>query len=409
MRRPLRLLLLLTGLLALASAPWFSWPDPAPPRVVLSASAAGELSVGAAVVDLAVPYPVPVAGYAPPRPEVDRAVRPLRARAVVLEQGPVTFGLVSLEVMNMPGDIAAEIQARAGLTEAWVVPTHTHSSFGAYDRSRFGQLFNVGRFQEAARRALVEGALEALRRARAGAAPAEVEVAHGESALAVGRTGNAADPRLTRVRFTRAGAQVAQWLVLAAHPTLVSRTPLALDPDYPGAVAADGPTLVLQGAMGDASASGPSVEAFAQRVTRAFDALTPEVLAAPRLGVARVEVTLPAPDATRMVPWPFGRAGYNFACLVAPQTAPVGALRLGPLSLLALPGEMSFASARALEHDGARVLSLVGSYIGYVEPAEVVALSGGESPHQYYGGTLVQTLRGGTEAALAAATPGAGR
>jgi neutral ceramidase len=349
------------------------------------------------------PWPVPVAGYAPPRPEVTRSTRPLHARAVVLEQGRTRFGLVSLEVMNMPEDIAAEIRERSGLTETWVVPTHTHSSFGAYDRRWFGQVFNVGRFQEAARRALVDGALAALKQAQASAAPAELEVASGEAPLSVARSGAQSDPRLTRVRFLRDGAAVAQWWVLAAHPTLVSRQPTALDPDYPGAVAGDGPTLVLQGAMGDASPSESSIEAFAPRVTQAFEQLAGVVVASPRLDVARVEATLPQPDASRMAPGLLLRAGYNFAGAVAPKTAPIGALRLGPLSLIAMPGEISFASAKHIERDGARVLSLVGSYIGYVEPPEIVDHAGGESRRQYYDRSLVPALAAAAAKALDAA------
>src|SRR5581483_9177704 len=129
----------------------------------------------------------------PPRPEVTSAHHPLRARAVVLKQGALSFGLVSLDVLLIPDDVAAEIRSRSGLSEAWVVATHTHSSFGGYDARWLAQLAGTGRFREAARRALVDGAVEALVKAAADASQAQLEVAGGEGDLSIPRSGAASD------------------------------------------------------------------------------------------------------------------------------------------------------------------------------------------------------------------------
>jgi hypothetical protein len=337
---------------ALASWDWCEWPAPAPPRVAFAAHGEGPLAVGYAAVEIAPPYPVVPAGYAPPRPELTSAHHPLRARATVLKQGALSFGLVSVDVVLIPADVASDIRSRSGLNEVWTVATHTHSSFGHYDARLISQLAGTGRFREAARKALVDAAVEALRKASEAAAPAEVELASGEAELSTPRSGTESDRRVTRVRFLRDGQSVTQWLILAAHPTFIPRKPAALDPDYPGTL--DG--LVLQSAAGNAAANGETLDAFSAKVAQAFDALSGAVVEAPALRVARVTLTPPPPDPSRLVPLFFTMPGKNFICASASKEADVEALRLGPLTLLALPVEVPFGSAHVLEHDGARVL-----------------------------------------------------
>jgi hypothetical protein len=324
---------------------------------------------------------------------------------VVLEQGAVRFGLVSLDVLLVPDDVALEVRARAGLTETWTVATHTHSSFGGYDERPIAELAGTGRFREAARKAVVEGALEALAKARSQLAPASIELASGTGDLSTARTGEESDERLTRVRFSAQGAVVAQWLLMAAHPTFVPRKSAALDPDYPGLLAGDGANLVLQTAVGNASAAGETKEEFAQKAARELDALAGAPLEAPALSVSRVELDTPMPDATRLVPSPFVMPGRNFLCTSAPKRAELGALRLGPLTLLAVPAEVTLGAARALEHDGARVISVANGYLGYVEPAAMVDRREGEARRQYYERGLLEALKAAADAALSAAQP----
>jgi hypothetical protein len=325
---------------------------------------------------------------------------PLRARAVVLKQGSLSFGVVSLDVLLIPDDVARDVRAQAGLNEVWTVATHTHSSFGGYDGRLIAELAGTGHFREAARKAVVEGALEALRRAAASAGPAEVELASAAGDLSVSRSGGASDERLTRVRFVREGTTVAQWLVLAAHPTFIPRQPSALDPDYPGAIAQDAATLVLQGAVGNAATNGDSLEAFAQQAVKELGALEGHAVEAPVLSVARAQLGTPAPDASRLVPSLFTMPGRNFICASAPKQAEVGVLRLGPLTLVAVPAEVTLAAAQQLEPAGARVVSVANGYLGYVEPADVVDRREGEARRQYYDRGLLDALDGAAKAAL---------
>ncbi len=193
---------------------------------------------------------------------------------------------------------------------------------------------------------------------------------------------------------------VAQWLMLAAHPALVPRKPAALDPDYPGAMAGETATLVLQTAVGNASAKGDGIEAFAKRAMEQLDGLNGEMQGDAQLDVARVRFSAPSPDASRLVPASFARSGRNFLCASAAREGEVGVLRLGSLTLVAVPAEVTLGAARVLEHGDARVLSVANGYLGYLEPGEVVDRREGEARRQYYDRGLLDAVGAATELGL---------
>ncbi|MBS1151864.1 MAG: hypothetical protein H6Q89_3562 [Myxococcaceae bacterium] len=404
-------LLAIGGAYALASWDWCGRWVRDPARLVSSARATGALRAGAARVQLDPPWPVTIAGYGPMRPTASRANRPLEARAVVLQVGEVKAAVVALDVLLVPDAVVRQVRAKSGLADAWVVATHTHSSFGGYDERPLAELAGTGLFRESARNALVRAAVQALTEASARLVPARLEVGTVDAALCRARTGDACDRRLSRLQLSSATGTIAEWLVLAAHPTLVPRKIDAADPDYPGALAerrlaADaGVTLVLQGAGGNASVASPQTASeFAQAVEQQLPDVTAAAPAAGLLGpdlstpielaVARASVTLPHPDASRLVP-SFSRvAASNFVCLSAAREAELGVIRLGKLVWLSAPIEPSLpAGARLEAAAGAhRLISMANGYLGYLEPPEVVAVGGGESRKQYYGAGMLDAL-----------------
>jgi len=210
-------------------------------------------------------------------------------------------------------------------------------------------------------------------------------------------------------------------VVVAAHPTLVARPPPGLDPDWPGRLAraqeraGQGVTLVLQGNVGNVTVpradtgSEPAVDAFARRVDAAL--ATVELRpAGTGLSHARLEVALPGPDASRLVPWGLATLVDNVGLWPwAPGWAELAELRVGGVRLLGVPLETTAASGAVLERaaGGARAVSLVNGYLGYVEPADRVERAAGESRRQLFDPGLLEALRFGTEAARAALRPGA--
>jgi hypothetical protein len=80
---------------------------------------------------------------------------------------------------------------------------------------------------------------------------------------------------------------------------------------------------------------------------------------------------------------------------LVPDRAEVAALRLGPVTLLAVPAEPVASigeSWRARVGAGAEILSLAGDYLGYVETPEQMERAAGETQRTYYGPELESRL-----------------
>lgn len=416
LRRPVLVtlfVLLGAGLAYLAASyGWCRRPHEAVPSLLASGASDGELFAGAARLDLAPPLPAVVAGYPPPRPEASRVQSPLRARALVLQVGRLRLGIASLDLLTIPESLAAEIRgavADLGLAHVWVIASHAHSSFGGYDRSLLAQFAGTGRFREPDRTAVERGAIDALHAAAVALAPARLEAGEGSfPAMTLPRSeGLEPDGRLTRLVFRRpSGAPVAQWVIFAAHPTLVPRPIKALAPDYPGLFssleenAGAGITVLTQGALGNAVAAvavddpaqGP--ERFAEQLGASVSAVPLTPFSPVRLSFTRVAVALPNPDASRLV-YPFWRGlSDNALCLAAPDRAELSAMQIGPVKLLLIPGEPTPGAGQRLERDTGtqRVLALTDGYIGYVETPELVSAGIGESKRQYFRADLLELL-----------------
>jgi neutral ceramidase len=218
---------------------------------------------------------------------------------------------------------------------------------------------------------------------------------------------------VTRVAFEAPDGPIAELLIASAHPTTAGREGDTLDADWPGAVAAlreaegSGVTLVVQGAAGNASVAfreGEAPAAWASRLVQAAKAVPLRSAGDKGLVLVRVGVTLPEVDASRLVTGALQPATRNVLCTQSDAYVTVSLARLGALTLLAIPGEPSFAAGRTLEEKGGadRVVSLAGGYLGYVEAPELVLKGEGESKRQYYGPGLQAALEDGARTAFEA-------
>jgi len=412
----------LLGLVAILALVPFSGLGRAPKvRRVEHGAGFGPLRAGAAVAEMAIPLPVPVVGYGLVQPEVRRTAAPLSARAIVLASDEERVGVLTLDLLLAESGLVEAIRERArglGLSAVWVAATHTHSSAGGFAWNPVAQVAATGRIRPEVRARVLDAATRALAAAAGTLRP--VEAVAGTSELADSTVSRdefpEVDRRLTRIGLRGQAGPVAQLIVLAAHPTLVARPPAGLDPDWPGRLAQEeeaagqGVTLVLEGNVGNATVQRPPAgsddapEAFARLVADALRSV-PLQPTGPGLRHARLEVALPGPDASRLVPRGLGTLVENVALWpFAPGWAELAELRIGGLRLLAVPAETTAASGAVLESaaGGARVVSLVNGYLGYVEPADRVARAAGESRRQLFGPGLLEALRFGTEATRAA-------
>jgi neutral ceramidase len=386
-----------------------------PPEVQVKAEAEGPLLAGASSRDLAIPFPAPVAGYGVPRVTAHTVAFPVKARALVVETGTVRLGLVTLDLLVGDQALVAAIREATqplGLTDTWVTVTHTHSGPGGYARNAVAQVAGTGFLRGGIRDAVVAAAKAALTDAYQARQPVSLHFGEGAVPELVGarEPPQDVDARLTRLVLEGSAGAVAQLLVFACHPTLVLRPPPGLDPDWPGRLAeaeaerGHGVTLVLQGAVGNASpAQHEGLSDFVAALATAADALA--LRPAPGvLGVARVRMSIPGPDAQRLVPRLVRPLANNLLCALAPSEASVELLRLGPLVLLGVPGEPSAASGRVLEAaaGATRVVSLVNGYLGYVETPEHLEKGEGEAERQLLGTGFLEALVQGARAARSA-------
>ena len=406
-----RLLIGFAGLAAVVLLAWSaasvdrcgSWPLK-PAGLTHLARGQGHVQAGAAKVELQPRYPTTAGGYGPIRQTVDHATSPLFARALLLDVGGQRLGVVLLDVLLIPPQLRDAI-GEGQPFPTWVLATHTHSGPSGFDPRLASEVAALGTFSPDDQKVLVTAGRQALTKALAALEPVKVEVGAGVTeGVSKARSGKEVDRRLTRLRFDGAKGAVAQLLIASAHPTLVTRRPDGLHPDWPGLLAQrmekdQGPiTFVLQGAGGNASidrALLPTPEAAAERLETLVRAL-PTAPEPDQLDAAwtEVHVSLPRPAAKGVVPTMFEAIAENALCDDAEDFAVLHGLRLGGTRLLLVPFEPSYAAGRVLEEQAhaARVVGLADGYEGYVETVEAARAGEGEAHRQYFGADLLTHL-----------------
>jgi hypothetical protein len=419
MKLPARTLLhfvaLLLGLavvvLGVLSLPWVRPRPSAAPRMAAVARGSGPLSAGVGLAPIEVPLGAPIAGFPHLGYRSDGA-DPVSARAVVLAAGDARIALVSAEILLVPDSLRAAVLARLRdlpLTGVILTATHTHASPGGYYENIVAERAGLGPYDPRMRDLVANAMAEAVRRALADVRPAELSVGRGRDLrLAAGRGGAPVDGRLTVLRLWRPGGRpLAELVVFPAHATTLGKRNRRISGDWPGRFlerSTHGMRFLLQGAVGDQRALLPQAlgpvtpDSYAAAIDGAVAALVFGARdPAPPLGWAAADVALPTPEPP-IVPRPLRQAATNVVSGMLPAEARVSALRIGPVVLLEVPGEVMHDLAhrwRELAGPDAEVVSLADGYLGYVDRAD---RSVGEQDHAertYYGPALAPALERG--------------
>ena len=397
-----------------------------PPRVVASARGAGPLLAGAAALPIAAPPGAPIGGYPRLSYRSEGVADEPMARALVLSDAGMAVAIASVDVLLVPAALREKVEARLAdlrLDALLLAATHTHAGPGGHWNDVLGARFGTGPYDPALEEALAARIADAVRGAAAARAPALLSVAgdrHPE--LVRNRDGGERGGWLTALRLERPdGAVVGQVVVFPAHATVHGSANRKLSADWPGALARElpGVTVLLQGAEGDQTwmlppgTPGAPHEAYGRLVAAAVGRLPfPAGDPSPGLGAAAAAVKLPAPS-FGAVPAVLDRLLSNLLWNWLPERTRVLALRIGPVTLLAVPAEPGEAVGRdwrAALGPGSVVVSLAGDYVGYVDTAEAVRARTGEARRTYLGPDLAGVLQGGLGAAQGALGPdGAGR
>jgi hypothetical protein len=378
------------------------------------------LLAGGAVVPLELPGPLPVAGFARLHWFEDGRRDGVAARALVLKEPGCAVALVSMEILLVPGRLQRAIERRVRdleLDGVIVAATHTHAGPGAYWDDPLGERLATGPYRNEIFDRLVDRAAEAIRAAAAALEPAYLSIGRGRvESLARNRAGGAVDGHLVSVRLVGlSGKDLGAMVSYPSHATLLGIENRLLSGDWPGALmrAQSAPLLFFQGAHGDQSPAPPprqppTPELYAKALAGRIAGLAhsqPDPW--PELALATATAVLPAPIPGATPPL-LRRIARNLFYDWVPARARVSALRLGPVTFLAVPGEPVAAvgdAMRASAGDGAEVLSLAGDYLGYVETTERMAEAAGETVRTYYGPELADRLQGALTLAAREITP----
>ena len=366
-------------------------------RVALELLGVGSLRAGAGKARIALgPNPI-LAGYPGKRRATD-ASEPVHARAIALEVEGLRALIASIDTLLIPGSLEEEVMRRARLpplTCLLLAATHTHSGPGGAWDSAIAGWSGAGPFDRAQRDAIAQAAADAMTQAIASLAPAELLVARQDwpDGPARARSPGPLDPQLVALRVRRpSGEDVATLIDYPMHPTSTPRSPARLSADWPGKVAAalEGPpVLVVQGAGGNATWQGEDPGAkvareAAQLLSKAEPVRHIQLWCQSRF------VALPPAQASPAVPWPLRRAFANAVALFREPAAIETRLRVGPLTLVGVPGEPVGDIGRRLAPDV--VVGLADGYVGYVESPDRWATGEGEASRTWFGPGLAQAL-----------------
>ena len=349
-------------------------------------SVAGQLRAGAARVRIQLPEHPVLAGYGGHR-RARESTEPVYVRAIVIGAGPspLTAVIATVDTLLVPPELS-------GGECALLAATHTHTGPGGLWDNTLAGWIGAGS-PDKGQRAAVERALEeAITQAKAALGPAQLLTGREDwtAGPSRARSEGPIDPELVALRLRRpGGATIATVVVYAMHPTSTPRD--VLSADWPAQLEHDAPVLVLQGAVGNTT--WPRAAPLAAPIEYEVEAMLGKVnpLADAPLECAKRAIPFPRAQASRRVPWLFRQAFSNLLFWGGPPPLAFQTrLRIGPLTLLGVPGEpvgeLGIAARPTV------LVGLAGGYLGYVETPERWQEGKGESAKTYFGPGLAHAL-----------------
>ncbi len=353
-----------------------------------AARGSGPLRAGAAKVRIELPEHPVLAGYAGHH-RAREWNEPVHARALVLEAGSARAVIAAIDTLLVPPGFPQPEGC------ALLAATHTHTGPGGLWDNALTGLLGAGAPDSAQRAAVVRALREAVDRAAAALAPAELQMGRElwPQGPSVARSEGPIDPELVALRLRRpSGPTVATVIVYAMHPTSAPHD--VLSADWPAQLEAGPPTLVLQGAVGNTT--WPRGRPLAPPIAAQVETLLHDApwLSELPLDCETRSVATPPAQASLRVPWLVRRAATNLLTLAYPPDALQTRLRLGPVTLLGVPGEP--VGELGLLARPAVVVGLAGGYLGYLETRERWERGEGEATKTYFGPDLAHALGLGT-------------
>ena len=354
------------------------------------------MKVGAARLDVTPDYAVDLTGFASRTNPAEGVLEPISARAAVFDNGGLRLAVVSLDVLELPRAKAEAL--RRAVAEGvgtsrdcvGVFCTHTHSAPACYPLLECGEV--SARFAAELHERAVAAAVAAVARLE------PVSLHRGESPLHLGLNrrhaddGPADDALRCLVATAASGRAALVMMHHACHPVCLWGANRAISGDYPGAgcraverrLGGDAVALFLNGCAGDIN---PRSEYFGEDGVAAAGELLADAAAtclpAAAEGAPAASTELAATYRTVDLPYA--------ATPAAAMPAALQHLRLGPVELLALSGEVFFEIGRGIREQAGRPGLWVAAYAngghGYISTRAAQSEGGYEpdSSNYYYG------------------------
>lgn len=355
------------------------------------------------------------------------------AKALVLKQGGATFVLVTTDLLGISGSLREEVLARivdTGIDASTLMLTasHCHASteMNAMNRKNVFGNKAIGVFDEALLLFTAERIAETIVQAETRCQPVRAGTGsvHLPGMNRNRRGAPSVDDEMTVTRFdTEEGKPLAVLVNWAAHPTFMVASTMQVSAGWPGylqrtveAFLGEGAVcMYTNGAEGDIAPRGgrgasefEKAEDYGRRLAVKALELIPNIETRPGVELAHSMTMLDLPE--RQAPPAlldeagpeYGLTEENVMALVeamAPETAPLGVLRVGGLLAIAIPGEMTaslgVAVKRALREAGAEnpvIAGLGNEWISYMLAPDEYGLGGYEPGVSFYGDQLGKTV-----------------
>lgn len=352
---------------------------------------------GAARVEITPPSGTPLAGYSNRHGIGSLGVHdPIYTRALVIVGGGQTVILIANDLLAITNEIYEAVYQdlsgdlpidKEGLM---ISASHTHSGPGAMGKKRMETLA-TGPYDPKIFKQITRQMARAARMAYQNIAPAQMGFAR-ETVPALIRNRmvkeGPTDPTLDLVTF-KTDHQMIYLVNFSAHPTILNAKNFLVSGDFPGVLEAhlereaDVVALYTAGSVADMGPHPPVEGDPFHKIEAMGDALAQAVLlAAPReetyqqkmiLGSRLVKVQL---TPVQMKIGQKKRLASSLGRMLLDSETTVQAIRLGPVMLLGIPGDLSAAIGLEIKAYAAAmginaiIIGFANDYIGYIIPSE---------------------------------------
>lgn len=394
-------ILLILAVLTIAPIDFSPWQDRAElaetvtkaNQVSLNVSAGpSPMLAGWSKVNITPTEPMSLAGYGRRGPFVSVADS-LFCRTVVLDNGNTKVAIISIDLLLFPAVVCDVVKARLmkeGYENVLFSATHTHSSFGNWEKTRGGQLV-FGKYKETLTDLIVnkviasvmeaDGKKEAVRLAFLISMAAEL--VSNRLSPANGTT----DPFIRTIVLKKNNGQMALITSFSGHATNLPSDDWALSNDYPGVLidklehnASIDFAMFCAGMVGshkinlDIPRSRARIEEAGSRLSAKIQTSLSDTVfySDNRLGSAELEIAMP-PSQLRITSQLRVR-DWVFRYFFDPLSAHISAVQAGEITFVGMPcdfsGELSVNNQldSLAESNGSKlfITSFNGDYVGYI-------------------------------------------